>query len=91
MTLGHWAGAPDREFKDWLMRSTTLEVLQNPAVSGTIGVGVTVAVTILCSLGCLLLPFLCPVCPVVAVEAGQTVIDEIASLGDPIACASFRS
>ncbi len=33
VTLGYWSAAPDKETKDWVLRSTTLEVLQNPACS----------------------------------------------------------
>jgi hypothetical protein len=80
LTLGHWAAAPDRQVKDWVLSSTTLLTLQNPVVVGGIGAGVTVAVAVLCGLACGLLPILCLLCPFLAVGAGGAVIDEITSI-----------
>jgi hypothetical protein len=80
VTLGHWAAAPDKETKDWVLSSTTLEVLQNPAVVGAIGAGASVAVSIVCALACGFFPPACALCPVAAVGAGGIVIDEITSI-----------
>ncbi len=80
VTLGYWAAAPDKETKDWVLSSTTLEVLQNPAVVGGIGAGVSVAVSVVCALACGFFPIACALCPAVAVGAGGVVIDEITSI-----------
>jgi len=80
MTLGYWAAAPDQEKKDWVLRSTTLEALQNPVVLGAIGASVTVAVSAVCVLACGFFPPACVACPFVAVGAGGIVMDEIASI-----------
>lgn len=80
VTLGYWAAAPDKETKDWVLRSTTLEVLQNPAVVAGIGASVTVAVSAACVLACGLFPPACVACPFVAVGVGGDVIDEITSI-----------
>ncbi len=80
VTLGYWAAAPDKETKDWVLRSTTLEALQNPAVVAGIGVSVSVAVSAVCILACGLFPPACIACPVVAVGAGGAAIDEITSI-----------
>ena len=80
MTLGYWAAAPDKETQDWVLRSTTLEALQNPVVLGAIGASVTVAVSAVCVLACGFFPPACVACPFVAVGAGGIVIDEIASI-----------
>lgn len=80
VTLGRWAAQPDKELKDWVLTSTTLEVLQNPIVVGGIGAGVTVAVSVLCALACGFFPPACVLCPFVAVGAGGVVIDEITSI-----------
>jgi hypothetical protein len=79
-TLGYWAAAPDKETKDWVLRSTTLEALQNPVVLAGIGASVTVAVSAVCILACGLFPPACVACPFVAVGAGGIVMDEIASI-----------
>jgi hypothetical protein len=79
-TLGYWSAAPDKEVKDWVLRSTTLEVIQHPAVVGGIGAGVSVAVSVVCALACGLFPIACALCPAVAVGAGAVVIDEITSI-----------
>ena len=80
VTLGYWAAEPDRETKDWVLRSTTVEVLQNPAVVGAIGAGTTVAVATVCALACGFFPIACAVCPFLAVGAGGAVIHEITSI-----------
>jgi hypothetical protein len=80
LTLGYWSAAPDKEVKDWVLRSTTLEVIQHPAVVGSIGAGVTVAVSVVCALACGLFPIACGLCPALAVGAGAVVIDEITSI-----------
>jgi hypothetical protein len=80
VTLGYWSAAPDRETKDWVLRSTTLETLQNPAVVGAIGAGTSVAVSTVCLLACGLFPIACALCPAVGVGAGGVVIDEITSI-----------
>jgi hypothetical protein len=80
VTLGYWAAAPDQETKDWVLRSTTLEALQNPLVLAGIGASVTVAVSAVCVLACGFFPPACVACPFVAVGAGGNVIDEIASI-----------
>jgi hypothetical protein len=41
VTLGYWAGGPDRALTDWIFRSTTLETLQTPAVQIGTGIGVS--------------------------------------------------
>jgi hypothetical protein len=79
-TLGYWSAAPDKEVKDWVLRSTTLEVIQNPAVVSGIGAGTTAAVSVVCAIACGLFPIACALCPVVAVGAGVAVIDEITSI-----------
>lgn len=79
-TLGYWSAAPDKEVKDWILRSTTLEVIQHPAVVGGIGAATSVAVSFVCALACGLFPIACALCPVVAVGAGAVVIDEITSI-----------
>lgn len=80
VTLGYWAAAPDKEKDDWVLRSTTLETLQNPVVLAQIGVATTVAVSTVCLLACGLFPPACAACPIVALGAGGTVVDEIASI-----------
>jgi hypothetical protein len=80
LTLGHWSTRPDRTLHDWRMRSTTLETLQEPVVQAAVAGGVTVAVSALCALACSLLPFLCAICPALAVGAAGGVIDEINSV-----------
>jgi hypothetical protein len=80
VTLGYWAAAPDKEIEDWVLRSTTLEVLQNPVVVAGIGAGTTVAISVVCALACGLFPIACLACPAVAVGGGFIVIDEITSL-----------
>jgi hypothetical protein len=77
VTLGYWAAGPDREGKDWIMRSTTLEALQNPVVSGGTTAGVTAAVTFACLLACGIFPILCAVCPILGGAAGSEVWDAI--------------
>jgi hypothetical protein len=79
-TLGYWSAAPDKEVKDWVLRSTTLEVIQHPAVVGAIGAGTSVAVSFVCALACGLFPIACALCPALAVGAGAVVIDEITSI-----------
>ena len=79
-TLGYWSGAPDKEVKDWVLRSTTLETLQRPDVVTGIGAGTTVSVSALCALACGLFPIACVLCPVLGVGAGVAVIDEITSI-----------
>ena len=80
VTLGYWAAAPDQELKDWVLSSTTLEVIQNPAVVGAIAAGALVTVAALCALACGFFPIACALCPAVAVGAGGAVIDEITSI-----------
>jgi hypothetical protein len=80
LVLGYWATRPDDDMHDWRMRSTTLEVLQEPIVLAGIGAGVTVAVSLLCALACGLLPLLCAACPALAVGAAGVVIDGITSV-----------
>ncbi len=79
-TLGYWAAAPDKEVSDWVLRSTTLDVLQNPVVISGIGAGVSVSVSVACALACGLFPIACAACPFAAVGAGGLVIDEITSI-----------
>lgn len=78
--LGYWAAAPDKETKDWVLRSTTLEVLQNPAVVSGLGLGATVTVSAVCALICGFFPVSCALCPAVGVGAGAAVVDEITSI-----------
>jgi hypothetical protein len=80
VTLGYWAAAPDREIKDWVLRSTTLEFIQNPVIVGSIAVGASVTVATVCLLACGLFPPACALCPIAAVGAGGIVIDEITSI-----------
>lgn len=80
VTLGYWAAAPDREVKDWVLRSTTLEFIQNPVIVGAIAVGASVTVATVCLLACGLFPPACALCPIAAVGAGGIVIDEITSI-----------
>lgn len=80
VTLGYWAAAPDKEKKDWVLHSTTLETLQNPVVLAQIGATTTVAVSTVCLLACGLFPPACAACPILALGAGGTVVDEIASI-----------
>jgi hypothetical protein len=80
VTLGYWAAAPDQELKDWVLSSTTLEAIQNPAVVGAIATGATVTVAALCALACGFFPIACLLCPAVAVGAGAATIDEITSI-----------
>ncbi len=80
VTLGYWAAAPDRETKDWVLHSTTLETLQNPVVLAQIGVATTVAVSSVCLLACGLFPPACAACPFLAVGAAGVVVDEISSI-----------
>lgn len=80
VTLGYWAAAPDKETQDWVLHSTTLETLQNPAVLAQIGVATTVAVSSVCLLACGLFPPACVACPFLGVGAGGVVVDEISSI-----------
>jgi hypothetical protein len=80
VTLGYWSAAPDQELKDWVLSSTTLEVLQNPAVVGSIAVGASVTVAALCALACGFFPVACALCPALAVGAGAATVDEITSI-----------
>jgi hypothetical protein len=80
VTLGYWSAAPDREVKDWVLRSTTLEFIQNPVIVGSIAAGAAVTVATVCLLACGLFPPACALCPIVAVGAGGIVIDEITSI-----------
>ena len=80
VTLGYHAAGPDFRLHDWRMRSTTLETLQDPFVSGSIGAGVSALVFALCAIACGIMPVLCPACPAIAAGAGGIVIDEIMSL-----------
>ena len=80
VTLGYWAAAPDQELKDWILSSTTLAAIQNPAVVGSIAVGASVTVAALCALACGFFPIACALCPAVAVGAGAATIDEITSI-----------
>ena len=79
-TLGYWAAAPDKETKDWVLRSTTLEFLQSPGVLAGIGLGVSVSVSAVCVLACGFFPPACASCPFIAVGAGGKVIDTIAGI-----------
>jgi hypothetical protein len=77
VTLGYWAGGPDRALKDWIYRSTTLETLQSPGVQIGVGAGVSALAFAACAIACGLMPILCAVCPAVAIGAGILVIDAI--------------
>ena len=79
-TLGYWAASPDKETKDWILRSTTLETLQNPVILSQIAVATSVAVASVCLLACSLFPPACAACPFLGVGAGGIVIDEITSI-----------
>lgn len=80
VTLGYWAASPDKQTDDWILRSTTLEALQNPIALASVGVGTTVTVSAACVLACGLFPPACAACPVLAVVAAGVVIDEISSI-----------
>jgi hypothetical protein len=80
VTLGYWSAAPDKEVKDWVLRSTTLEFLQNPLIVSSIAAGASVTAATVCLMACGLFPPACALCPVVAVGAGGIVIDEITSI-----------
>src|SRR6185295_11593383 len=77
MTLGYWAGAPDRALNDWIYRSTTLEALKTPAGQTGAGAGTSGLVMAACTLACGIVPVFCGLCPVIAAGAGYTVIDQI--------------
>jgi hypothetical protein len=77
VTLGYWAGGPDRALQDWIFRSTTLETLQTPAVQIGTGIGVSALAMAACAIACGMMPVLCAVCPAVAIGAGIYVIDAI--------------
>jgi hypothetical protein len=77
VTLGYWAGGPDRALKDWIFRSTTLEMLQSPPVQIGTGIGVSALAMAACAIACGMMPVLCAVCPAIAVGAGIWVIDAI--------------
>ena len=77
VTLGYWAGGPDRALKDWIFRSTTMETLQIPAVSIGVGVGVSGLAMAACAIACGMMPILCGLCPAIAIGAGIYVIDAI--------------
>ena len=77
VTLGYWAGGPDRALTDWIFRSTTLETLQTPAVQIGTGIGVSALAMAACAIACGLMPVLCAVCPAIAIGAGIYVIDAI--------------
>jgi hypothetical protein len=77
VTLGYWAGGPDRALQDWIFRSTTLETLQTPAVEIGTGIGVSALAMAACAIACGMMPVLCAVCPAVAIGAGIYVIDAI--------------
>jgi hypothetical protein len=80
VTLGYWAGGPDRALKDWIFRSTTLETLQSPPVEVSVGVGVSALAMAACAIACGMMPILCAICPAVAIGAGILVIDAINDL-----------
>lgn len=80
VTLGYWAASPDKATKDWVLRSTTLETLQNPAVLAATAAAVSVQVSALCVLACGFFPPACVACPVVAIGSAGVVIDEITSV-----------
>jgi hypothetical protein len=80
VTLGFWAAAPDEETKDWVLSSTTLETLQNPAVLAAVAAGTTVLVSVACALACGFFPPACALCPFLAVGAAGKVVDEITSV-----------
>lgn len=80
VTLGYWAASPDKETKDWILRSTTLETLQNPAVLAAVAASVSVQVSALCVLACGFFPPACIACPIVAIGSAGVVIDEITSI-----------
>ncbi|MCW5623478.1 MAG: hypothetical protein KIT73_02025 [Burkholderiales bacterium] len=80
VTLGYWAASPDKETKDWVLRSTTLEMLQNPVFLSQIAVTTSVAVASACLLACGLFPPACVACPILGVGAGGMVVDEISSI-----------
>jgi hypothetical protein len=80
VTLGYWTSSPDNLAQDWVFRSTTLETLQNPAVAAAIGAGTSALISVACAIACGLMPFLCPLCPAIALGGGIAVIDEITSV-----------
>lgn len=80
VTLGYWSSAPDYEMDDWRMRSTTLEVLQNPVVAGSAGAAVGGLAALACFLACGFFPILCAICPVLGGVAAGEVIDSIMDL-----------
>ena len=77
VTLGYWAGGPDRALKDWVFRSTTMETLQIPAVSIGTGIGVSGLAMAACAIACGMMPILCGLCPAIAIGAGIYVVDAI--------------
>ncbi len=80
VTLGYWAGQPDRESGDWRMRSTVLEELKDPAnVAGAVA-KTTVQISLLCGLACALMPLACLACPILAGGAAGFVADELSSI-----------
>jgi hypothetical protein len=80
ITFGHWAAAPDRATKDWILHSTTLEALTQPGAIAAAAVGTTIAVSSVCLLACGLFPPACAACGILAVGAGGAVIDQLTSL-----------
>jgi hypothetical protein len=80
MTLGYRASAPDYEMADWRMRSTTIELLQNPIAAGSAGLAAGGLASVACLLACGLFPVACAVCPALAGVAAGKVIDTIMDL-----------
>jgi hypothetical protein len=80
VTLGYWAAGPDRELGDWRFRSSLLETLSSPYIKIPAGLGASSLAGAACAIACGLFPPSCAICPVVAFEAGSTVIDGIDEL-----------
>jgi hypothetical protein len=80
VTLGYWAGQPDRELGDWRMRSTVLEELKSPANVAGAAAKTTVQIALACGLGCVFMPLVCLACPILAGGAAGFVTDELTSL-----------
>ena len=80
VTLGYWAGQPDRELGDWRMRSTVLEELKSPANVAGAAAKTTVQIALACGLGCVFMPLVCLACPILAGGAAGFVTDELMSL-----------
>jgi hypothetical protein len=80
VTLGYWAGQPDRESADWRMRSTVLEELTSPANVAGAAAKTTVQIALACGLGCIFMPLVCLACPILAGGGAGFVVDELTSI-----------